>query len=82
MATTKELALTKGHAPEVLRGGAALEGVVCVGWHKWSLVGFLLVSPRNVEARGAWGRTASWRVRKAGSEISAETPSKIYAVFF
>ena len=27
VATTKELALTKGHAPEVLRGGAALEGV-------------------------------------------------------
>jgi hypothetical protein len=28
VATTKELALTKGHAPEVLRGGAASEGVV------------------------------------------------------
>ena len=33
---------------------------------------FLLLSPRNVEARGTWGESASWGVRKSGSEIFAE----------
>ena len=49
-----------------------------VGWQQWSFAGELLLSLR---AEGVWGRTASWRVRKAGSEISAETlPTPIQVI--